>query len=228
MTWMNLRMGAAGQAVWIGGFNLLPYRQRDARRARRRCLLEWLTAALLGCAAVLAVAGWQTFERTQLDTQRVSSEHELARLATPLAEHTRLHHEADERSYRGTRAVALSAPSIRLLDLLDTLSRVPSDDVTLQQLRQRGHETDLLATSRDPLASTLWLKQLGTVRGVKSAEVADLHPLARTGRDAAASGGGPIELAARLRWDEAAQDATPPGGSASGRSRGLDQPGGAR
>jgi hypothetical protein len=68
MTWMNSRMGAAGQAVWIGGFNLLPYRQRDARRARRRCLLECLGAALLGCAAVLAVAGWQTFERTRLDT----------------------------------------------------------------------------------------------------------------------------------------------------------------
>ena len=41
MTWMNSRMGMAGHPIWIGGFNLLPYRQRDARRARRRCLLEW-------------------------------------------------------------------------------------------------------------------------------------------------------------------------------------------
>ncbi|SDI78369.1 type IV pilus assembly protein PilN [Paraburkholderia phenazinium] len=228
MTWMNSRMGAAGQAVWIGGFNLLPYRQRDARRARRRCLLECLGAALLGCAAVLAVAGWQTFERTRLDTQRVSSEHELARLAPPLAEHARLRHEADQRNHRYTRAVALSAPLMRLLDLLDTLSRLPTDDVALQQLRQRGHETELLATSRDPLGSTLWLKQLSMVRGVKSAEVADLRPLARTGRAVAASGGGTLEFAARLHWDEAAKDAPPSGVSASGPMREPAQPGGVR
>jgi Tfp pilus assembly protein PilN len=224
---MNSRMKAAGHAVWTGGFNLLPYRQRDARRVRRRCQLEWLGAALLGCAAILAVAGWQNFECARLDAQRATSEHELARLAAPLAEHARLHREADQRNQRSTRTVALSGPLVRLLDLLDTLSRVPADDVILQQLRQRAHETEMLATSRDPLASTLWLKQLSTVRGVKSAEVADLRPLTRTGHDTAASGHSPIEFAARLQWNEAIKD-TPPGVSAQAQSRGPGRPGGAR
>jgi Tfp pilus assembly protein PilN len=227
MMWMNSRMGAAGQAIWIGGFNLLPYRQRDARRARRRRLLEWLGAALLGCTAVLAVAGWQTFERVRLDAQRAATEHELVGLAAPLAEHARLHREVDQRNQRSARAVTLSGPLVRLLDLLDTLSRMPADDVTLQQLRQRGHETELLATSRDPLASTLWLKQLSAVRGVKSAEVADLRPLVRAGRETATSGRGSIELAARLQWDDAAKDG-PQGVFAGGQSRGPGRPGGAR
>jgi Tfp pilus assembly protein PilN len=228
MTWMNSRMGTAGQPVWIGGFNLLPYRQRDARRARRRCLLEWLGAALVGCAAVLAVAGWQAFERARFDAQRVSSERELANLAVPLAEQARLRRDAEEQGKRAARAVALSAPLTRLLDLLDTLSRVPADGVVLQQLRQHAYETELLATSTDPVASAIWLKQLSTIRGVKSSEVADLHPLGRTGRDASATGSGPIEFAARLRWEEPVKDVGQAAASASARSHNVDKPRGAR
>jgi len=213
---MNLRVSATGRRVWVGGFNLLPYRQRDARRARRRCLAEWLGAALCGCAAVFAIVGWQAFERVRVDAQRISTERELARLAAPLAEHTKLQHDADERSKRSVRAVALSAPLTRLLDLFDTLSHVSGDGVILQQLRQRGHQTDLLATSVDPVGPALWLKQLSTVRGVKSAEVADLHPVARAGLGVAASGAGPIEFAAKLHWDEGGEKAAraekvPPG-----------------
>lgn len=229
MTWMNSRTGVAGHPVWIGGFNLLPYRQRNARCARRRCLLEWLGAALVGCAAVLAAAGWQAFERGRLDAQRVSSENELARLAVPLAEHARLQHDADERSKRAARAIALSGPLVHLLDLLDTLSHVSADDVVLQQLRQHMHETELLAISRDPLASAVWLKELSSMRGVKSSEVADLHPLSRNGGAAAAgSGGGAIEFAARLRWDEPVREALHPAASANGGSREADQKRGMR
>ena len=59
---------------WLGGFNLLPYRQRNARLARRRRVREWIAAALAGCGAVLALAGWQAFERARLDAQRASIE----------------------------------------------------------------------------------------------------------------------------------------------------------
>ncbi|MGF7136918.1 Tfp pilus assembly protein PilN [Paraburkholderia sp. EB58] len=228
MTWMNLRMGMAGRPIWIGGFNLLPYRQRDARRARRRCLLEWSGAALVGCAAVLAVAGWQAFERARLDGQRVSSERELAHLAVPLAEQARLRHDAEEKGKRAARAVVLSEPLTRLLDLLDTLSRVPAEGVVLQQLKQHAHETELLATSTDPVASAMWLKQLSTIRGVKNSEVADLHPLARAGREASAAGSGPVEFTARLRWEEPVKDAGQTVASAGAHSRDTDKPRGAR
>lgn len=228
MMWMNSRMGTAGRPVWIGGFNLLPYRQRDARLARRRCLLEWLSAAVLGCGAVLAVAGWQASERARLDAHRAASERELEHFAVPLAEQARLQHDAEEQGKRAARALALSAPLTRLLDLLDTLSSVPADGVVLQQLRQHAYETELLATSTDPVVSAIWLKQLSTIRGVNRSEVVDLHPLARAGRDASSTGSGPIEFAARLRWDEPLKQAVQAAASARAHSRETDKPRGAR
>jgi Tfp pilus assembly protein PilN len=202
-------MNAVVKPFWIGGFNLLPHRQRDARLARRRCALEWVVAALVGCVAVLAVMGWQTFDRARLDAQRASSERELAQFAAPLAEQTRLRRDAEEQSKRAMRAVVLTEPLTSLLDLLDTLSRVPAGGVVLQQLKQHAHETELLATSTDPVASALWLKQLSSIRGVKSSEVADLHPLAQAGRAASAIAGGPIEFVAKLRWNEPVKDTGP-------------------
>ncbi|EDZ98624.1 putative PilN protein, partial [Burkholderia sp. H160] len=38
---------------WLGGFNLLPYRQRNAQLARRRCMRDWAVAACVGAAGVL-------------------------------------------------------------------------------------------------------------------------------------------------------------------------------
>jgi Tfp pilus assembly protein PilN len=201
MTSLNSRAGV-GQRVWIGGFNLLPYRRSNARAARRRCLIEWLVAALVGCVALFGMAGWQSFERARLDSQRVESERVLAQLTAPLAEHARLSHDADERSKRVARAAVLSKPLTRLLDLLDTLSNMPAEGVVLQQLRQRVHETELLATSSNPLASADWLKQLSAVRGVKNAEVTDLHPQMRGGAGAQSGGAGVLEFAARLRWEQ--------------------------
>jgi Tfp pilus assembly protein PilN len=227
MSGVNARMSATGRPVWIGGFNLLPYRQRNARLARRRCLIEWLAAVLVGCAAVLTIVGWQAFERTRLDAQRAATERELASLAAPLAEQARLRRDAEEQGKRAARAVVLTEPLTRLLDLLDMLSRVPADGVVLQQLKQHAHETELLATSTDPVASSLWLKQLSTIRGVRSSEVADLHPLAQVGHAGSAVAGGPVEFVARLQWGEATKDAgqlsatasaRPP---ASGKSRGA-------
>ena len=60
---------------------------------------------------------------------------------------------------RAARAASLSEPLTHLLDLLEALSFEPGDGVVLQQLRQREHETELLATSRGHLASAEWLKR---------------------------------------------------------------------
>ena len=160
---------------WLGGFNLLPYRQRNARLARRRRVLEWLVAALAGCAAVLALAGWQAFEKARLDAQRASIEHTLTGLTAPLAEHATLLRAQDELRKHAARAASLSEPLTHLLDLLDALSFEPGDGVVLRQLRQREHETELLATSRGHIASAEWLKRLSAIRGVKGAEMSDLH-----------------------------------------------------
>jgi type IV pilus assembly protein PilN len=138
---------------WLGGFNLLPYRQRNARLLHRQRLLEWLAAALAGFAAVLALIGWQAFERSRLDAQRASIEQSLTHLAVPLAEHARLLRAQDEQRKGAARAMNLSEPLMHLRDLLDALSFEPGDGVVLQQLRHREHETELFATSRGHIAS---------------------------------------------------------------------------
>ncbi|SOE62382.1 type IV pilus assembly protein PilN [Burkholderia sp. OK233] len=187
----------------LGGFNLLPYRQRNARLARRRRLLEWFAAALAGFAAVFALVGWQAFERARLDARRASIEQSLAQLAMPLAEHARLLRVQDEQRKGVARAMTLSEPLTHLRDLLDALSFEPGDGVVLQQMWQREHETELLATSRGHIASAEWLKRLSAIRGVKGAEVSDLHrSTPRSGSVAAASATGPIEFGAHLRWGD--------------------------
>lgn len=199
---MSSHPSVAGPRAWIGGFNLLPWRLSNARRARRRCLLEWLVAALFGCVALIGLVGWQTFERGRLDAQRLSAEQVLAQLTAPLAEHAKLSHDADERVKRAARAVEVVKPLTRLLDLLDALSNMPAEGVILQQLRQRVHESELLATSSNPVASADWLKRLGTVQGVKNSEITDLHPLTQARSGAQVGGGAALEFAARLRWEQ--------------------------
>jgi Tfp pilus assembly protein PilN len=222
--------GARGVSLWLGGFNLLPYRQRNAQRARRRRLLEWVAAALAGLAAVLAFIGWQAFERARLDARRASVEQSLTQLAVPLAEHARLVRAQDEQRKGAMRAMTLSKPLTHLRDLLDALSFEPGDGVVLQQLRQREYETELLATSRGHIASAEWLKRLSAIRGVKGAEVSDLHRSAPRGGAVAAIGAtsGPIEFGAHLRWDDPPRKAVLLSRPAEPRHTKSEQSGGAK
>lgn len=201
---------------WLGGFNLLPYRQRNARLARRRRVCEWIAAVFAGCVALLALAGWQTFEKARLDAQRASIEHVLTQLATPLAEHASLLRAQDEMRKHAARATSVSEPLAHLLDLLEALSFEPGDGVVLRQMRHREHETELLATSRGNLASAEWLKRLGAIRGVKGAEMSDLHrPTTRGSSPVDESVSGPVEFGAHLRWDEPAPKAARPAAAAA-------------
>lgn len=199
---------------WLGGFNLLPYRQRNARLARRRVLLEWVAAACVGCVAVLALAGWQVVERARIDAQRVSIEQSLASLSAPLAEHTTLWRARDQQRKDAARARSLSEPLMHLRALLDALSFEPGDGVVLRQLRHREEATELLATSRGHLASAEWLKRLSAVAGVTGAEVSDLHRSTSSGGAAAQTGAmGPVEFGAHLRWGEPGQKTARAAGS---------------
>ncbi|MGF6774536.1 Tfp pilus assembly protein PilN [Paraburkholderia sp. GAS199] len=141
----------------------------------------------------------------RLDSQRVEVERILSTLSAPLAEHASLLHAQDERRKAVASATRLSAPLVHLRDLLDALSFEPNDGVVLQQLRQRIGETELLATSRGDLASADWLKRLSAIRGVKGADVDDLHRATPHGGASAIAGAmnatSAMEFAARLRWD---------------------------
>jgi type IV pilus assembly protein PilN len=200
---------------WLGGFNLLPYRQRNARLARRRCWRDWAVAACLGAAVVLVLAGWQAFEAARLDARRAAAEQELTQLDAPLAEHAKLMRARDATRQNAARAATLSEPLAHLLDLLEALSFEPGDGVVLRQLRQREYETELLTTSSSHLTSAEWLKRLSAVRGVKGVEVRDLHrPPAHGAAHADQALGASVEFNARLRWG----DPPPKAARASGRA----------
>jgi len=214
---------------WLGGFNLLPYRQRNARLARRRRVLEWIAAVCAGFAAVFVLGAWQVIESARFEAQRVSVEHTFTQLSAPLAEHATLLRARDEQRQNAARAKSLSEPLVHLRDLLDALSFEPGDGVVLQQLRQREDDTELLATSRGHLASAEWLKRLSAIHGVKGAEVSDLHrSVPRSGAVAQASLAGPIEFGAHLRWNEPAQKAARPAGSTAQRPMKSEQSRGAK
>jgi Tfp pilus assembly protein PilN len=207
MRMADFSFGAASQPrvmpAWAGGINLLPHRQRNARRARRRRIAEWLAAALAGCVAVCAFAVWQTTERARLDAQRAAAERSLAQLAAPLAEHARLARDVTQARVRAARADALSEPLTRLVSLFDALSHEAGETVVMQQLRHREHETELLATARDHASSAAWIKRLNAIHGVRDAEVSDLRRAANPPPRMAQSESDAIEFTARLRWDGA-------------------------
>ncbi|MDH6149935.1 MULTISPECIES: hypothetical protein [Paraburkholderia] len=194
---------------WLGGFNLLPYRQRNARLARRRCMRDWAVAACVGAAGVLLVAGWQSFAGARLDARRAAAGQALTPLAAPLAEHAKLSRAEQDQREAAARAANLARPLEHLRDLLDALSFEPGDRVVLRQLRQREYETELLATSSGHIASAEWLKRLGAIHGVQGAEMRDLHRA--TGKGDASTEqaiGGPVEFDARLRWGDPPHKAT--------------------
>jgi len=176
-----------------------------------------------------ALVGWQAFETARLDVQRAAIEQSLAQLAMPLAEHATLLRAQDEQRKDAARAMSLSEPLTHLRDLLNALSFEPGDGVVVQQLRQREHETELLATSRGHIASAEWLKRLSAVRGVKEAEVSDLHRSApRSGAVTAASVTGPIEFGAHLRWDDLPKKTAHTSDLAARRPMKSEQSGGAK
>ena len=141
-------------------------------------MLEWGVAAIAGCVGVLFFAGWQAWEKARLDTQRATLDRSLQTWSTRLAEHAALLQARDEQRKGAALAMTLSEPLTHLRDLLDMLSFEPGDGVVLQQLHQREYDTDLLATSQTHAASAEWLKRVSALRGVKGADVSDLHPAA--------------------------------------------------
>ncbi|GAB2876545.1 hypothetical protein GCM10027093_09910 [Paraburkholderia jirisanensis] len=187
--------------AWSGGFNLLPYRQRNARRARRRRVGEWLAAVLAGCTAVLALAGWQTVERTRLDAQRAAAERAFAQLAAPLAEHARLSREVADAHTRAARAETRAEPLTRLIALFEVLSDEADQRIVVQQLKQRDHETELLASARDHAAPAAWLKRLNAIHGVRDTEVSDLRRAGTSSHRTSPGESAAIEFATRLHWN---------------------------
>lgn len=203
------RVSSARDFAWIGGFNLLPYRRRNALRARRRVVVECGVAALAGGTCVLLLAGWHAYQRSRVDGEHVAVERTLTQLAAPLAEHARLSRDAHMAQSDAADAATRSASLDHLRDLLDVLSNEPASGVVLQRLRHRGQQTDLVARAADRALSAAWIERLDGVRGAQAADASDLHHAATSasthGKSDAVDGS--FEFGATVRWAGSMDDA---------------------
>lgn len=201
----HLLGGGRPVGIRIGGFNLLPYRQSVSRRRRRQLIVETAAAVLLGVLCALAWIAWDAFGQSGHARRRAGLEAMLAGFAAPLAEYRRLERVSAEASEHMAVAAELARPHTRVLDVVETLSRVPLPDVALRRLRLTGDGVDLDAAAADSASATAWIERLARVGGVSNAEITDW-------KSAADSAPYSLDIAARLQWEE--------DGSPGSRSRG--------
>jgi Tfp pilus assembly protein PilN len=207
----GVRVSSGRDFTWIGGFNLLPYRRRNALRARRRFVVECGLAALAGSVCVLLLAGWHAYQRSRVEGERGVVERTLTQLAAPLAEHARLSRDAHTAQSDAADAATRSASLDHLRDLLEVLSNEPASGVVLQRLRHRGQQTDFVARAADRALSAAWIERLDGVRGALGADASDQHRAATSGsspdRGKHDAIDGSFEFGATVRWAGSMDDA---------------------
>lgn len=178
--------------AWLGGFNLLPYRARDARRARRRVLGELAAAA---CAGLAGVALWRVgrmFERERFDAQRALMERRLAAWAPQLKAAEQAARLRDAARERAALAAERAGPRERTVDLFDTLRQLRYDGVRLRSIRCDGRDALLEASALDA-AQRGWTME---VAGWQAARTS-------WGRDAGS--GRSLSFSVRIRWPAGAR-----------------------
>jgi type IV pilus assembly protein PilN len=187
--------GGRPVGIRIGGFNLLPYRQRLSRGRRRRLIIEAASAVLLGVLGALAWTAWDAFGPSGPMRREAELRAILAGFAAPLAEYRRLERASADIDERMAVAAELAKPYKRFLGVVDALSRVPLPDVALSRLELTGEGIDFDAAAADSESATAWIESLARAGGVRTAEIVEW-------KSAAGAASHALELAARLQWEQ--------------------------
>ncbi|MEK6348682.1 MAG: pilus assembly protein PilN [Burkholderia sp.] len=200
-----LARDAAQRRAWLGGFNLLPYRQREARQARRRRVAEFAGAAGFGFVCAALACAMQTAERVRLDGQRATIENQLAAWAPRVRLAEAALQASEARHARERAAVERGRPLARLVALLDVLRMLDYRAVTLLALRHAGDRAELEVRAHDPAAARRWLERLRERQPGWQVEMSGVQAAA----DAPVAAGAPQRTAAwrfavRIRWPESA------------------------
>lgn len=198
-----LRYDRNARVAPLGGFNLLPWRRRAIRHARRRCVIECFAAVLAGGVCAAFFIGWQSWERSRLDAAAQALVRPLSALGAPLAEHRRLAAALKERHARDEASLRRAVPLDRLLGVLDMPD--PGPGVMLQQLTLHAGETGLQAQLASEPDVARWLAQLRGIRGVQTINVVELRR-SKVTHDSGASV--PLQMSARLVWEGDAASAS--------------------
>jgi len=195
----------------LGGFNLLPYRERLAQALRRRRAAQCGTAILLGVLGAGLWTGAAAWLRWRVDAEHVSVETRLRQLQPRVEVATRAASAAAAAARRGAQAAELAAPYRRVAALLATLAQVRDDAVRLDTLRTTptGAELDVRATSYR--AAERWLA--GMAREQRGWRI-DIDALKPASDAPVASTGMPFRFSVQLRWRDAMSSRKAAGGGA--------------
>jgi Tfp pilus assembly protein PilN len=140
----------------LGGFNLLPYRERLAQALRRRRATHLGAAIVLGVLAAGLWTGAATVWRWKLDAERARLDAQL-RQWQPQLDAARAASAAADAAQRDARAAELAAPSRRVVALIAILAHAPDDSVRLDALRTTSSGAVLDARAPTYAAAARWL-----------------------------------------------------------------------
>ncbi|WP_249744631.1 fimbrial protein [Burkholderia pyrrocinia] len=195
----------------LGGFNLLPYRERLAQALRRRRAAQCGTAIVLGVLGAGLWTGAAMGLRWRADAERASVETRLRQLQPRVNAATRAASAAAVIAQRGARATELAAPYRRVAALLATLARVRDDMVRLDALRTTPSGAVLDAHATSYRAAARWLAGMAREQRDWRFDIDALKPAS----DApVASTGMPFRFSVQLRWHDAMPSRQASGGGA--------------
>jgi type IV pilus assembly protein PilN len=157
-----------------GGFNLLPYRQRRALRAKRglRAQLAW--AGMSGVALAAGLAAWQAQDIVRLEAQYAGLAQQWASLAPALAVEAGRRDRAERAVRLARRRAEAAAQRERFVHLLALLSRRARGDLELGELHHRVRGATLRGRSETYQALQAWIGTLERDSLLHRVAIADL------------------------------------------------------
>ncbi|WP_175816788.1 fimbrial protein [Burkholderia diffusa] len=196
---MGFGRAAASHAA-LGGFNLLPYRERLAQALRRRRATQCGAAIVLGALGACVWTGAATAWRWRVDAERTRVEARLRQLQPQVDAARRTAGAAADLAQRDVRAVVLAGPYRRVAGLLATLALVRDDTVRLDALRttSSGAELDARATSYRTAAR--WLARIAAEQRDWRFDIGALTPASTT---PVAGSAAPFRFSVQVRWHDA-------------------------
>ncbi|AXK64241.1 fimbrial protein [Burkholderia sp. IDO3] len=188
----------AGPAA-LGGFNLLPYRERLAQALRRRRAAQCGAAIVLGILGAVLWTGAAAAWRSRVDAERASVDARARQWQPQVDAAKRAAGAAAELAQRDAQAAVLAAPYRRVAGLLATLAQVRDDTVRLDAVRTTSSGAVLDARAVSYRAAARWLARIATDE--RNGRI-DIGELTSASAVPAAAAGMPFRFSVQVRWQD--------------------------
>ncbi|WP_396329652.1 fimbrial protein [Burkholderia anthina] len=190
---------AVARPAALGGFNLLPYRERLAQALRRRRAAQCGVAIVLGVLGVVLWTGAAAAWRSRVDAERASVDARLRQWQPQVDAARRAAGVAAELAQRDAQAAELAAPYRRVARLLATLAQVRDDTVRLDALRTTSSGVVLDARAASYRAAARWGARIAADERNWRIDIGELNSASAAPPTAA---GMPFRFSVQVRWHD--------------------------